>query len=107
MVSIAERVAFLEGQSAEQAAATSALRDSVAQLGRDVSELRGSVNELRGSVNELRAEMHGSIADLRGEMNRGFERLEDKLDRRVTWLVGTQVALLLAVVGALAAPYFR
>jgi uncharacterized coiled-coil protein SlyX len=107
MVSVAKRVAFLEGQSAEQAAATAALRDGVAQLGRDVGELRGSVNELRGSVNQLRTELHGSITDLRGEMNRRFERLEDRLDRRVTWLVGTQVALLLAVVGALAAPYFR
>jgi hypothetical protein len=96
MVSILERVAFLEGQSGEQIAATVALRVTVLQLGHDVSELRGAVAELRGSVGELRR-----------EMDRRLERLEDKFDRRLTWLVGTQVALLLAVVGALAAPYFQ
>jgi hypothetical protein len=75
MTSIAERVAFLEGQAGEQLAATNALRVEVGELRRDI--------------------------------DRRFERLEDKFDRRFTWLVGTQVALLVAVVGALAAPYFN
>jgi uncharacterized coiled-coil protein SlyX len=89
MVSIAERVAYLEGQSGEQMAA--------------IDDLRKQVGELRGDVN-----------DLRGDMDRRFERLEDRFDRRFSavdtkcsWLVGLQVATLLVVIAALAAPYFR
>lgn len=96
MVTVAERVAFLEGQSREQVAATSALRDSVMQLAHDLGALRGEVRQLQASVGELRR-----------DFDRRLERLEDKFDRRFTWLVGTQVALLLAVVSALAAPYFQ
>jgi hypothetical protein len=46
--------------------------------------------------------------DLREEMNRRFEavdqkidRLDDKVSRHFTWLVGIQVATLVAIVGAL------
>lgn len=89
MTSVAERVAFLEGQSGEQIAAMSGLRH-------DVSDLRGHVFKLRRDMDRRFEQV-----DLR------FDRIEERFDRRLTWIVGTQIAILLAVVGALAAPYFR
>jgi hypothetical protein len=42
-----------------------------------------------------------------GEVDRRFAELDQKLDRHFTWLVGTQVAVLLAVVGAMVGAFYR
>lgn len=84
MVSMAERIAYLEGQSGEQVAA--------------VDDLRAQVGSVRGELGELR----GEVRELRGDMGRRFERLEDRFDTRFMWLVGLQVTTLLGVI-ALAA----
>jgi hypothetical protein len=64
----------------------------------------GRLEDHAGSVTGLQTDMH----DLREEMNRRFEavdqkidRLDDKVSRHFTWLVGIQVATLVAIVGAL------
>jgi len=54
-------------------------------------------------VNEQFAAVNARFAD----MDRRFTTLDDKADRHFSWLVGTQVALLLAVVGALVGSYYR
>ena len=41
------------------------------------------------------------------ELNRRLAALDQKSDRHFTWLVGTQVAVLLAVIGALLGAYDR
>lgn len=110
MVSIAERVAYLEGQSGPQVAAIDDLRVQVGGVRGEVGGLRGELGELRGELGELRGELgelRGEVRELRRDMDRRLERLEDKVDRRFTWLVGMQVATLLGVIAALAAPYFR
>jgi hypothetical protein len=54
------------------------------------------------------------FAEARGDMNRRFmemrgdvKALDQKVDRQYIWLVATQLALLLAVVGALLGAYYR
>jgi hypothetical protein len=81
--SIDERVAFLEGR---------------------VSDHTGAVAKLRTDVRDLR----GELRDLRGEVIRRFEISDAKMDAlsarvdvKFIWLVGIQVAILIALVGAL------
>ena len=53
-------------------------------------------------IGALRTETRAEFAEVRGEMARRFEAvLDQKIDRHFTWLVGIQVAVLVAVVGAL------
>jgi hypothetical protein len=88
--SLDERVAFLEGRISDHTGA--------------VADLRTDVRELRGELRDLR----GELRDLRGEVIRRFEVSDAKIDAlgtrvdvKFTWLVGIQVAILIALVGAL------
>ena len=79
-----------------------------------MSDLRTLIGELRadtnGRFNELRLDMDTRFADVNNrfdEVNRRLAALDQKSDRHFTWLVGTQVAVLLAVVGALLGAYYR
>ena len=45
--------------------------------------------------------------DLEGHMNRRFDTIDQKIDRSFSWLAGMQVAVLVAVAGALVGSYFR
>ena len=73
----------------------------------DVNGRFGDVNGRFGDVNrqftELREDMNRRFIELRGDM----KSLDHKVDRQFIWLVGTQMALLLAVVGALIGAYYR
>ena len=82
MASLEERVAYLEGQGTEHAAA--------------IAEVRLDVRELRGEVR-----------DLRTEMNRRFDQMDAKFDTKFAWLIGFQFATMLAVIGALLNAHFR
>ena len=85
------------------------LRTSVASLHTQISdlrvELRTSVAELRTEIAAVRGDMvhRSDLADLRHEMNDRFLAM----DQKFTWLVGIQVAGLVAVVGALVGSYYR
>lgn len=79
-----------------------------------MSDLRTLLGELRadtnGRFNELRLDMNTRFADVNNrfdEVNRRLAALDQKSDRHFAWLVGTQVAVLLAVVGALLGAYYR
>ncbi len=52
---------------------------------------------------ELREDMNRRFDDV----NRRLAVLDEKGDRHFTWMVSTQVALLLAVVSALVGAYYR
>lgn len=73
-----ERVAYLEGKVEEHS--------------RGFAELREMVLHLDQKVDRFREELAGRI-----------EALDQKLSTQFTWPVGIQVAVLLAVVGALIA----
>jgi hypothetical protein len=69
---------------------------------RAVGELRGDFRELRGEVRDLREQMDRRFEALDQKVDRSFQVLDSKVSRHFTWLVGIQVAVLVAVVSALA-----
>ena len=73
-----ERVAYLEGRMEDHA---------------------GAVVSLRDDVNGLRADMRGLRADMRA-LGTDIQALRVETARQFTWLVGIQVATLVAMVGA-------
>jgi hypothetical protein len=72
-----------------------------------INDLRTLIAERRGGMNrqfgEARAEMKGTDQ----KVDRLLLFLDQKTDRQFTWLVGTRLTVLLAVVGALVTAYFR
>jgi hypothetical protein len=79
MPSIDQRVAYLEGKTEDQAGA-------VAELRSDMRDLRVEMREVRTEIRELRADMI---------------RLYQALDTKINWVIGTQLAMALAVIGVL------
>jgi len=75
------------------------MEERVARVEAHNEALIRSVDDLRADMRAFRGEFH----ELRTEMNRRF----DLIDQRFIWLVGTQVATLIAVVGVLAGALYR
>lgn len=107
MRTVEERIADLEGQTRLYPPMFSALRDDIRQLRAEVrddirqlrGEMRADMAQLRGEVGQVR----GDMSQLRAEMQQSFCRLDERMSRQFTWMVGVQVTTLLAVVGALLA----
>ena len=78
MVTVEERVAYLEGRGEEHA---------------------GAIIDMRLHVRDLR----GDVRDLRADMNRRF----DHIDTKFMWLIGFQFTTLVAAIAALLNGYFR
>lgn len=79
MPTLDERVAYLEGRT---------------------EDLGGTVTEIRNDIRDLRTE----IGTLRDDMNRRFEHVDrrfEHMDGRFTWVIGIQVASVVAVVAAI------
>ena len=106
-----ERLASLEARLDAMSDLRTAITDLRGDMGRQFTELRDDTNrqftELRGDMNGRFADTSRQFTELREDMNRRLATLDVKGDRHFTWLVGTQVALLLAVVGALVGAYYR
>jgi hypothetical protein len=83
MPSLDERVAYLEGRLEDHSGTVSFLREDLKALRED---LRTGVNRLDARIDAV----DGKI-----------DRLDDKVSRHFTWIVGLQVALMIAVIGAL------
>jgi len=64
--------------------------------------LRGNMGDSWRAVGDLRT----TVGNLREQMDRRFEALDQKVDRHFTWLVGIQVAVLVAIVGTLVRSYY-
>ncbi|MDQ7851091.1 MAG: hypothetical protein QN152_11800 [Armatimonadota bacterium] len=88
-----ERVAYLEGKVEEQSRLGSELREMIAHLDQKVDRFR---EELSGRIEALDQRLSGRI-----------DTLDQKVSRQFLWLVGLQVTVLLAVVGALIGALFR
>lgn len=85
MASLDERVAYLEGRMEDHGALTADLR----------SEVRGLRSDMRAELAHIRSDVRADFKDLRAEMDRRF----DRVDQKFTWLVGVLVGVLLALVG--------
>ena len=91
----------------ERLASLEARVDAMSDVRNLITELRGDMNarfiDINGRLTELRIDFNGRLED----MNRRFVAMDQKADRHFTWMVSTQVALLLAVVSALVSAYYR
>jgi hypothetical protein len=85
-----ERVAYLEGRLEDHSEAVAPLRNDLLARRGDVPALRSEMHALRGDMHAFRREMQGEIHALRGDLSRQF-----------TWLVGIQVASLIAIFSVL------
>ena len=78
-----ERIAYLEGRFEEQSA-------NVASVRGDFAALRSDVQDLRRHVETLDQRLSARI-----------DGLDTKMSRQFIWIVGIQIAILIAVIGAL------
>ena len=78
-----ERIAYLEGRFEEHSG-------SVAIVRADFAAVRSDVQDLRRHVETLDQRISARI-----------DGLDTKMSRQFTWIVGIQVAMLIAVIGAL------
>ena len=83
MPTLDERVAYLEGRLEEHSA--------------NVADMRNDITILRGDVQDVRRQ----IESLDQRLTSHMDALDAKGSRQFTWLVGIQVATLIAIVGAL------
>ena len=66
----------------------------MAGLDERVAYLEGRMEDHSALMADIRSEMRA----LRSDMDRRFDHLDQKIDRRFTWLVGVLVGVLLALV---------
>ncbi|OFW38776.1 MAG: hypothetical protein A3F70_00640 [Acidobacteria bacterium RIFCSPLOWO2_12_FULL_67_14] len=92
MPSIEERVAYLEGTVGEHNRMFSAIQDGMA-------DLRTAIQDVRAGLTELRTDMNARF----NQVDQRFAQI----DQRFIWMFGTQLAVLLAVIAALAGAYYR
>ena len=71
------------------------MEERVARVEAHTEALIRTVDGIHADIADIRAELRG----MRADMNRRFEIM----DQKFTWVVGTQVATLVAVIGAMAA----
>ena len=62
-----------------------------------------AITEVHLDVRELRVD----VRDLRGEMNRRFDQIDAKFDTKFSWMIGFQLATLMAAIAAPLNVYFR
>lgn len=93
-----ERVAYLEGKVAEHSHGHSELREMIIHLDQQVDRFR---EELSGRIEALDQRLSGRIEALDQRLSGCLESLKQKLSKPFIWLVGIQVMVLLAVIGAL------
>ncbi len=99
-----ERVAYLEGKVEEQSRLGGELREMIAHLDQKVDRFR---EELSGRIDVLDQRLSGRIDALDQRLSGRIDALDQKVSRQFLWLVGLQVTVLLAVVGALIGALFR
>ncbi len=92
------------GTVEERLASLETRMDAIADFRADTTR---RFTELRTDMNRQFADVNRQFSELRDDMNRRFVALDEKTDRHFTWMVGTQIGVLLAVVGALVGAYYR
>jgi len=113
--SLEERVAYLEGKVEEQSNFSmriEALDQKVdrfrTELSSRIDALSSRIDLLDQKVDRFRAELSSRIDALdqkldrfREELSSRIDALDYKMSRQFIWLVGIQIAMMLAVIGAL------
>ena len=65
-------------------------------------ELRDSVRQVDQKLDRLFASLNDRIDGVDQSLSQKIDRLDDKMSRQFLWILGVQVAVLIAVVSALA-----
>ena len=95
--SLEERVAYLEGKVEEQTR-------NFGELTGRIDGLSTRIDGLSARIDALSARLDGldqKVDRFRGELSARIDGLDQKISSQFVWLVGMQVAVLLAVIGAL------
>ena len=61
-----------------------------------------SIDRLDRSITELRAEINRTSSDLRADMRSDMRDMRFDFDRKFMWVIGTQIGMLLAILGMMA-----
>ena len=72
-----------------------------------IEDLFAAVGELRSDMNRQFAAVDRQFAEMRTDMNRQFTELRGDASRDFKWLVGMQMATMIAIIGALVGAYYR
>ena len=111
MPTLEERVAYLEGRLADQAGAVTDLRSGTAEVRSLFHTLDAKLDhveaKLDAKIDALDAKIDAKIDSLGNRLDARIDNLDSKVSRHFTWLVGIQVAVLVAVVGTLVGSHFR
>jgi hypothetical protein len=67
----------------------------------------GQIGELRSDTNRGLGAVTGQIGELRSDTSRRLHALDMKVDRHFTWVVGIQMTIMLAILGAMVSAYNR
>ena len=92
------RLDVMEGRVEEQSKNWTMLHGEVGRLDQKIERLDQKVDQLRG---DLLARIDGVDRRLDEKFHGRFNALNDKIDRHFMWLVGIQIAALVAIIGAL------
>jgi chromosome segregation ATPase len=117
-----EQVAYLKGKVEEHSRGYADIREAIGQLADRLTFLDQKVDRFReelaaridaldqrlsGRIEALDQRLSGQIEALDQRLSGRIEALDQKVSRQFIWLVGIQIAVLIAVVGALTAALFR
>ena len=96
-----ERIAYLEGRFEEYSLQVTGVRGDVAAVRSDVQDLRIAV---RADLAAVRSDVHDlrqHVEAMGQRMTARIDGLDVKISRQFTWLVGIQIAVLIAAIGAI------
>ncbi len=105
MPTVEERLAYLEGRVEEHGRGMAGLGDAVVQFTHRMDGLDLKIDrfreELAGHIDAVEHMLAGRIDAAEQKLAGRMDGLDQKLSRHFLWLVGMQVTVLLAVIGAL------
>ena len=107
MPNVEERLASLEARMDSMSDLRTLIIEMRGDVNRQLVDARDDMNRRFAEVNGRFGEMNRQITDFRDDVNRRVHALDEKEDRHFTWVIGIQVASILAVVGVLAGAYYR
>jgi len=103
MPSVEERVAYLEGLVEDHGRAQAGLGERIDRLSNRIDGLAGRIDAVDAKVDRFREELAARVDSVDAKVDRFREELSAKMSHQFGWLVGIQVSVLIAVIGALVA----
>lgn len=99
--SLEERIAYLEGKVEEHSRGFGELREAIRHLDEKVDRFRQELAARIDALDQRMTAIDHKVDRFREELAARIHTLDQKVSRQFMWLVGIQIAVLLAVIGAL------